>query len=180
MAGRWSRRCCHVPRAGVDRRTGSTGGSGPGAPSWNAPTARDAWGSGRRGMASRRGVRRHGRGSAAHLTSPMRGVRCVSMRARAVTWRRHWSIRCAGSETDAWRRVWQAMSTGGSRAGGHQGGRLGCRGGATCAWEEREERCGVSGRTGGRLRVKPTSCPRSESVDKASPSCGADITTKRA
>lgn len=127
MAGRWSQRCCHVPTAGVGRQTGSTGGSGPGAPSWNAPTARDAWGSRRRGRATRCGLRRHDRGIAAHLSSRVRGVRRVSMRARAVTWRRHWSIRSAGSETDAWRRVWQTMATGGNRTAATKAG---SRGGA--------------------------------------------------
>jgi hypothetical protein len=31
----------------------------------------------------------------------------VSVRARAVTWRRHWSVRGAGTEAGAWWNVWQ-------------------------------------------------------------------------
>jgi len=86
-AGRWWRRWCRAPTTVADRTRASTGGSGP---SWSGQPGRGSWVSPLDGRATRDAGGHDGRGFAAHLTSPMRRVRCFSGRA-AVTWRRHWS-----------------------------------------------------------------------------------------
>lgn len=88
----WLQRCCLAPTAADGRRRTSTDALWQAARSWSGPSARGFWAAALR-AAGRRDGHLHGRGPAAHLTSPMRGEMGVSGLARAVTWSRHWSSR---------------------------------------------------------------------------------------